>query len=263
MSQAWDQFHKRWPHLKPPQAVTPDIAARIAAAVEGYDRRVLLLGVTPQLAGIGRELVAVEHNSNMIANIWPGDDARRQVVEADWTRMHPGGAPFTAVIGDGSLNCIDHPGAYQALFARLAVLLRAPARFVVRFYITPDYCESVAALTEATRAGQVESIHPFRWRLAMAMAAEQGDATLATADLHARFDEVFPDRGKLMRETGWTMDEIEVMDLYRGSDARYSFPTVAQIRATVPAGFTNFRLLDSGDYPLAERCPLVAIDWEG
>lgn len=263
MSQAWNEFHKRWPLLKPPQAVTPDTAARIAAAIESHDERVLLLGVTPPLAGIGDSLVAVEQSANMIANIWPGDNERRRAVEADWLRMEFGGDRFSAVIGDGSLNCIGWPGDYQALFARLAVLLRAPARFVVRFYVTPDPCESVAALVDATRAGQVVSIHPFRWRLGMAMAAEQGDANVAPADMLARFDAAFPDRGKLMRETGWTMDEIEVMDLYRGSDARYSFPTVAQIRATVPAGFTNFRLLDSGAYDLAERCPLVAIDWEG
>lgn len=56
MSRAWNEFHKRWPMLKPPQAVTPDIAARIAAAVAGHDRHVLLLGVTPPLAGIGLSL---------------------------------------------------------------------------------------------------------------------------------------------------------------------------------------------------------------
>jgi hypothetical protein len=260
MSQAWSDFHLRFPRLRPPQAVTREMAAHTAAAVAGHDERVLLLGVTPALSAIGRTLVAVDRSPNMVAHVWPGDDDRRRVIEADWRWMEPGG-DFSAVIGDGSFNCLAWPAGYEQVFARLGATLRIGARFAVRFFVTPDRCESVEALADATRAAGVESIHALKWRLAMALVAERAEVHIAVVDILARFDTLFPDRDLLSRQTGWTADEIETLDFYRGSADVISFPTVDQIKATVPAGFANVRLLRSGNYDLAERCPVVAMDW--
>ncbi len=262
MSEAWSEFHLRFPSLRPPQSVTPDTAARVAAALEGHDDRVLLLGVTPALTGIGRSLVAVDRSANMIANVWPGDDARRHVVEADWRAMDPGG-DFSAVIGDGSFNCLAWPGDHAAAFARLGALLRPGARFVLRFFVTPEPCERIAALADATQAGQVESIHALRWRLGMALCAERGAVNIPVTDIYALFERLFPDRALLAGQTGWTIDEIGTIDFYRASPDIISFPTMRQIRAAVPPGFSDVRLLSSGDYDLAERCPLVVMDWIG
>lgn len=263
MTEAWADFHRRWPLLRPPQAVTQELAARFAAALDVDDERVLLLGVTPALAGIGRSLVAVDRSANMIANVWPGDDQRRRVVEADWRSMDPGGRPFSAVIGDGSLNCTAYPDDYRAVFARLAALLRGGARFVLRFFVTPDACESVDALAKAVLAGRVESVHALRWRLAMAACAERGSVNIAVTEILALFDRLFRDRAALASVTGWTMAEIATLDFYRDSPDWLSFPTIAQIRATVPKGFSDLRLVSSGEYPLSERCPLVTMEWRG
>ncbi len=262
MSRAWSDFHLRFPRLRPPQAVTQDMAAHAAAAVAAHDDRVLLLGVTPALSMIGRELVAVDRSPKMIELVWPGDDGRRRVVEADWRAMEPGGS-FSAVVGDGSFNCIGYPHDYAAVFARLATILRRPARFAVRFFVTPDRCESVEELEQATRTRGVESIHALKWRLAMAIVAERGEINLAAIDILARFDALFPDREVLARQTGWALDEIETLDFYRGSADWLSFPTIAQIRSTIPPGFSEPRLLPSGDYDLSERCPVVTMDWTG
>lgn len=262
MSKGFSDFHLRFPRLRPPQAVTADMAAHTATAADGHHQRVLLLGVTPALTVIGRELVAVDRSPKMIANVWPGDDGRRRVAEADWRWMDPGG-DFSAVIGDGSFNCLVYPAGYEQVLARLTVLLRRPARFAVRFFVTPDPCESVEALGEATLAGWVESIHALKWRLAMAIVAEQESANIAVTDILSRFDALFPDRTELARQTGWTIDEIETLDFYRGSSDVLSFPSVTQIEAVIPAGFANVRLLKSGEYDLAERCPVVTMDWTG
>jgi hypothetical protein len=263
MTEAWAEFHKRFPLLEPPQAVTPDLARRFAAALAGRDERVLLLGVTPALAGIGRELVAVDWSPNMIAKVWPGDDAHRWVVEADWRSMRPGAAAFTAAIGDGSLNCTAYPHDYAAVFARLAALLGQQGRIALRFFVTPDHCESVDALAAATLSGRIESVHALKWRLAMAACAERGIVNIPVVEILALFNRLFPDREALGRATGWTPEEIATLDFYRGTADVLSFPTMAQIRVTVPAGFSEPLLLSSGDYPLAERCPLVVMEWTG
>lgn len=261
MTSAWSEFHRRWPALKPPQSPTPEVAVRIAAALDGHDERVLLLGVTPALAGIGRSLVAADRSPRMIAEVWPGDDHRRSVVAADWRTMEPVGGPFSAAIGDGSLNCVNWPGEIEAVFARLAGLLCRPARTVFRVFMTPDDCEGIDALATAVLAGRVESFHALKWRLGMAACAEQGRVNIGVEAIGRLFDRLFPDRDALARRTGWGGDDIATIDFYRDSPDMLAFPTLDQLRAVIPAGCPAPRLIASGDYPLAERCPLVVIDW--
>jgi hypothetical protein len=56
------------------------------------------------------------------------------------------------------------------------------------------------------------------------------------------------------------MAQIDTIDVYRGSPEAYSFVTFEQIRQTMPASFTNPRLIATGSYELAERCPLLVLD---
>lgn len=263
MTQPWSEFHKRWFKLQPPQRVTDEVAARFAAAVARHDDHVLLLGVTPQLAGIGRKLTAADRSENMIASVWPGDDARRQVVKTDWRDMTFAGRPFSAVIGDGSFNCLDYPNDYRTVLARLGNALSAGAQFAVRFFMTPAHCESLDALAQKTRSGDVESVHALKWRLAMADVTERGDPNIAVARIRDLFNTLFPDRTALARQTGWSAEDITTIDNYRESPDRLSFPTEAQLRAVIPPAFCDLRLVASGRYDLAERCPIATMTFAG
>jgi len=262
VTEAWSDFHLRFSRLRPPQAVTADMAARMAAAVAGHDERVLLLGVTPALTEIGRSLVAVDRSIEMIRRVWPGNDRRRQVLQADWRSMELDGE-FTAVIGDGSFNCLHHPDDYTRVWARIGRMLRRGGRIGLRFFVTPEACESLDDLVEATRAGRVESAHALKWRLAMAMAAESGKANVPAIDILAEFNRRFPQRLELVQLTGWAADDIGLFDAYERSSDVISFPTLGQIKKTIPPGFSDMRLLPSGDYDLAERCPLLTMNRDG
>jgi hypothetical protein len=59
----------------------------------------MLLGVTPQLAGLGGDLVAVDNSPKMLAQVWPGDAADRRAILADWTALPFAAGEFDAVIG--------------------------------------------------------------------------------------------------------------------------------------------------------------------
>jgi len=260
-SAAWAAFHARWSRLRAPLRPNDDTVAATARAIAGHDGHVLLLGVTADLAHLGRRMTAVDWSPPMIANIWPGDREDRAAVLADWRSMPIPDVPFTAAIGDGSLATLLWPQDYRAIFARLADVLAPGARLAVRCYLTPDDPEPLSRVREAALSGAVTNFHALKWRVAMAVAGASGDPNVPVTAILAAFEQAFPDRGALAAATGWPLEQIAEIDAYRGGTAVYSFVTRAQLAAVLPPAFGRPRFVDAGSYELAERCPLLLLDY--
>ena len=256
----WSDFHRRWSRLKPPLRANPEVVAAIGRAIADHRDRELLLGVTPELSDIAAATVAVDLSWTMIAHVWPGDTEARRAVLADWLAMPIGQQRFSAVIGDGSLNALEYL-RYPALFAQLEGVLKPGARLAVRIYARPAPCEPVERVRQQVLAGRIAGFHAFKWRLAMAIAAERRSADVPVALVHQRFDREFADRHALGLATGWGAEEIAEIDAYAGSQAAYSFPTRGEVVAALPRSFRNPRFASSGAYELAERCPILVADF--
>ncbi len=259
MKDSWQEFHRRWARLKPPLRPNAQVVEALHHALEGKLSHVLLLGVTPELANIGISTVALDKSANMIASVWPGDTQSRRSILCDWLNM-PIQPQFSAVLGDGSLNVISHE-EYPVLFEKLNFTLLPDARIAIRVFITPDECETVAELRERTLRGPSGGFHAFKWRLAMAIAAERGNPSTPTALIHKVFEHEFPDRTVLARATGWPEDEIGEIDAYADSSNVYSFPTRQELTKRLPKEFKQVRFLTSGSYELAERCPIFVAEF--
>lgn len=259
-SSHWSEYHRRWAQLGPPLRPNHEVVAAVRQAIAAGSEPVLLLGVTPELAAAATRVEAIDRNEAMIAQIWPGDTETRRASLGDWLDLRFPAGHFAAAIGDGSLNALPYPEAYRRLFENLARVVRAGGRCALRVFVTPDPCEPLEAVHDAVLAGEIGSFHAFKWRLAMALVAPGGDPNIAVADILEGFNRMFPDRALVARAAGWATDEIDTIDVYRNSAEVYSFPTMTQIRAAVPAAFINLRQVSSGTYELAERCPLVIMD---
>jgi hypothetical protein len=260
LATSWNTFHRRWAQLRPPLRPTPAVAAAIAAAIAGHGDSALLLGVTPELADIAEATLALDWSEPMIAEVWPGDTDARRAVLGDWRSMPWRRRRFSAVIGDGSLNVLDYAD-YPALFGELGRVLLPGARLALRVYEAPTDGPPVEALRRETLAGRAGGFHAFKWRLAMALVAADGDASVALRDIHEAFERAFPNRQALGAATGWAAAEIGEIDAYAGSETRYSFPTRAELLAALPARFANPRFVAAGEYELAERCPILVADF--
>jgi hypothetical protein len=252
-------FRQRWTNLKPPLRPDGDVVTAFEDAIAAHDDRVILLGVTPELTGIGRTLIAVDWNRDMIDHVWPGDQPDRTALHSDWRELQIDGEACSAAIGDGSFNVTVWPVDYDLILRRLSASLRSGGRIGFRFYVTPDDCESCAALADVVMNGGI-GFHAFKWRLAMAMAAASGDPNVALADIHDRFQSLFPDRDALAAGSGWSLTTIGEIDAYARSATRFSFPTRAQILDALPADFIDARFVDAGHYELAEHCPLLVAE---
>ena len=75
--------------------------------------------------------------------------------------------------------------------------------------------------------------------------------------IRERFNELFPDRDRLARDTGWPRDIIDMIDIYRGSPTTYVFPDRREFLDALPKGISQVRFERSGGYDLAECCPML------
>jgi hypothetical protein len=256
----WADYHRLWNRLMPPQRPHPEAVAAFGHQVGGHGGRLLLLGMTPELASLGTCLVAVDRNRAMIGAIWPGDRDDRWAIQADWLSLPFAPSSFTAAIGDGSFNNLLYPSQYRGLFDELVAAVQPGGRLVMRVFVSPDRPERLGQLRHAAFSGQGGSFHAFKWRLASAIIAESGDPNIPVQQILDGFKTLFPDRGALAEAASWPIDDIATIDAYRGSADVYSFPTVAQFRATLPPAVAGFRVGRSGAYELAERCPLMIME---
>jgi SAM-dependent methyltransferase len=244
------------PPLRPP---APAVAA-VREQIRGRHGRALLLGVTPELADVAPELVAVDRNFSMVANVWPGNTLSRHAVVGDWRRPSFRSESFAMCIADGSLSFLAFPDEVAALFKELTRILEKGGRMVVRLYLSPDMHETLPALGEQALSGKIGNFHAFKIRLAMSLASQRPVPHIAVADILQSFNVLFQNRDELVRMTGWCREQIDTIDFYKDSNVFFSLPRQDQLMSIVSDVFPTARLVPSGVYEMAELCPLLVGD---
>lgn len=254
----WLSFHERVARLRPPLAPPPGLADLMQAQLDqgGAESHVLLLGMTRALFGIGQRMLAVDWSGDMIASLWPGDSPARRAQCGDWGAIEPGSPSFSAVVGDGSLNVLRGADDVARVMCHLA--RAAPgALLLLRCFVAPPpgEAESLDQLKSAAELGEAGGFHAFKWRIGMSLAAA-GDPLVPVDQIQATFCDLFPDRHALAGQTGWGSADFVEIDAYRGSSTCLWFPTREQLLNAIgnPA---DSSFLGSGDYELAERCPVL------
>ncbi|MBI4808956.1 MAG: class I SAM-dependent methyltransferase [Nitrosomonadales bacterium] len=252
----WQGFSQRWNRLGSPLRPCAEDVANFRKAMGGDPGLCLLLGVTPELADLSPTLTAIDNSAAMIAALWHG---KQHAILGDWLEMPFAPASFDTLIGDGCLVLLAQPRQHQRFFERLAKIVTPGGRILLRVFVSPDQPETRELVCQKALGGKMKSVHAFKWRLSMAIASESPDFTLNVAETAETFDRLIPDRARLAAATGWRADEIATIDFYRGSDARYCYPTLSQVRNSIPPSLVEKEVI-YGSYELAERCPILVLE---
>ena len=260
MTGHWDAIRRHWrllgsPLCPPPEAVT---AYERELGLQSVD--VVLLGVTPELAGLGRTMLAVDESPAMIAGIWPGDTASRKAVNGNWLELPLGDESAGAVIGDGCLSALGSSVARQTLLAEIARVLQPGARAALRAYASPEVPDDPQDVRALALSGSIATFHELKWRIAMACAGSDPDRAIPVRAILDAFDAMFADRDVLAATTGWAMPVIGTIDVYANSQTVYSFAPAATLVEEARRFFDSVRLASTGTYGLAERCPLLVLE---
>ncbi len=263
----WQRHAQQWEQVGSPLRPNRQDRALMQVAVESFFGEALepkpmgLLGVTPELIDLGRQLeiplLAFDQSREMIEAIrlMGIPPSHRLLTQARWQQLPLPEQSLQVVVGDGSLNVLPQLSDYSELLQEQQRLLTATGGVVLRCFIRPPVAEGLEAVVEAVRAGEIGSFHAFKWRLAMSLSAPP-QFSVAVAEIRAALNAYFPERGVLAKITGWPLAQIETIDAYREVATRYSFPTLAALLEQTAPFFTLQRI-DQGDYELADRCPIL------
>lgn len=261
----WKKHADQWQWVGAPLRPTPEdgqLMLQLAqSALSGKSiAHVVVLGVTPEVVHLPwpaqAQLQAFDHSAEMIAKVWrPHAQVASSVQQVRWEAMPLPGRSVDLLVGDGSLAALPHLQTYRDVLTEVGRVIRPDGVLVVRCFIRPDQPETLETVAHAALSGQIRSFHALKWRVAMAQGLGE-DFSVPVVGIRSAFNDIFPDRDHLARLTGWARETIDTIDVYAGTDTRYTFPTLAALRqACAP----RFEVADvrHGHYELAERCPTI------
>jgi hypothetical protein len=256
----WESFHRRWTMARPPLRPHADVLAAVRAATAFHEKRVLLLGVTPDLVAAIGPRVAVDCSAGSIAHVWPGNTAGRGAVRGDWRHLPLQSGTMSAAVGDGSLNCLEYPFQYVQVLSEIARVVGASGTVAIRVFLRPDAGESLLQVRRCALSGAVASVGALKWRVAQALCWEERAVNVTPHSVLQAFNNTFADRATLAAAAGWSECELSAFDAYEGVEDIFSFPTARQLLEVIPAGLSHARFVSSGVYELADRCPILSAD---
>jgi SAM-dependent methyltransferase len=236
-------------------------ASKLAAA------RVLLLGVTPELTSLPwprqSSLLACDLSLDMLRSIWPlgrFPGVSAGALNANWLALPLTAGACSLIVGDGSLSVFDQAADYRRGARELHRVLEPDGCLVLRLYCQPAVPESPEQVFADLRLGRVGNFHAFKWRLVMAIHADDANARLA--DIWACWEREFPDPEKVAALSGWPLETIRTLEAYRNASARYSFHTMDEVRSMLSP---EFEILAAAwpRYELGERCPIASFRRRG
>jgi len=259
MTNHWEHYHRHWNLLGAPLRPPAEAVGIVEREAATEDADVLLLGVTPELAGLGKTMRAVDSSPSMISASWKASTPFREAVVGSWFDLPLASRSVDAVIGDGSLNVVGTSAERLSMLREMARVLRPDGRAAIRVFAGPSRREDVAAIKDDVHVGQIDGFHAFKWRIAMALAGPEPDYRIRVTEIRDAIEDLFPDRAELSAVTGWRLEEIGTIDAYKNSDAIYSFATAARLVHEAEDFFEDVRLVPSGSYFFAERCPILVM----
>jgi hypothetical protein len=246
----WAHRSKHWSRSVPPLRYDKVALETLKELVGTKTDKILLLGVTRELATSFPNILAIDFEPNMIKNVWIGDTDTKIAREGNWLTLELEPGSLSAVIGDGSINQVAFPHDQKRLLTKILDWLEPGGIFACRMYTRPE--------TPFTRAQLIEQgLRPtinwsaYRRMLCMYLAELEGQ-TILNRNITGLFNELFPDRSQMP----WTQDELEMIDTYATSKLQSCLPTRTELRQIFPDGVTT-EFVDTGDYDFAEYCPIL------
>ncbi|QKD03365.1 class I SAM-dependent methyltransferase [Mesorhizobium loti] len=259
MSDLWANLFRTWDLIKAPLRPPADVVDVMKRLIDTDRAEMALLGVTPELARLGKSLVAIDANPHMIGALWIGDSATRKVVLGNWLDLPLLDNSIDAIVGDGCLSAVTSEAQRLRCLEEMARVLRPGGRAAIRLFARPAVTEPLDAIRADALGGRIKALAEIVLRAALSLPAAAPDYGLKMSAVLDAINEMFGDRKELMAAGAWEQDAFAFIDLYQGSDTICCWLNEAIHVAEAARYFADVRLVPSGTYPVADRCPILLL----
>lgn len=248
------KHHNNWDKLKAPARPTQSVVDTFKSLVP--DGPIYLMGVTPEIANSYNNILAVDRDTKMIENVWPGDTETKMAVNADWETFLPG-KKFKGVIGDVALTMLADKKRITSFNIKSFNMLEPGGTVAQRIFHKPKDKITRDMLIDMLSKPATVNFNAFKWMMFMAYAEEAHDK-IKVRNILKFFNEICPVREFAAKDTGWNIDDINTIDLYKDSDWEVIVMSKKDWLETIPKGATNVQFTYCDDYDLAELCPILS-----
>jgi SAM-dependent methyltransferase len=261
----WESRAREWRVAPPLTPTQDDIAwyeARVgecASALGGRPLRAVLLGVTPGIATMRwprrTALLAVDWATGMLRHVWPdfGFPDQTDVVRADWRELPLATGSIDLVIGDGCYSALGTLAGARQLNREINRVLTSGGWYCMRAFCRAERPTSPAELFEELASDRADNLDLFRWRLAMAVHGESVEG-VSLGKVWRLWRDHIEAAPTVPGGHGWSADQRANMARWEGVEARFSFPSLRELRELADPDF-DLVACERPSYSSAEHFP--------
>ena len=246
-SNNWDKL------TSPARPSVSDINAFKSLIPEGP---IMLLGVTPEIANAYDNVLAIDRDPKMIENVWPGDTDTKHAINSNWETFLPG-KKFNGVIGDCALTMLGDRKNITNANLKFLEILNPGGTSAHRIFHKPKERVTKQHLKDMLARPATMNFNAFKWTMFMYY-AEEVHYKIKVANILKLFNEICPMRELASEITGWTMPQINSIDIYEHSDWELGVLSKKEWLETIPKGAVDVKFTYQDDYDLAELCPILS-----
>lgn len=250
-----EQKHSNnWDKLTAPARPAPSVINTYKELIPNGS--IFLLGVTPEIANIYDNVLAVDRDVKMIENVWPGDADNKQAVNSNWETFITG-KKFDGIIGDVALTLLSDKKAITNFNQKSFDMLNLGGTIAQRIFHKPKEPVTRKHLLDLLSKPSTINFTAFKWMMFMCY-SEETHSKIRLENILKLFNELSPNRELTSRNTGWNLNSINTIDLYYNSDWEVIVMSKKEWLETIPKGATNVKFTYQDDYDLAELCPVLS-----
>jgi hypothetical protein len=243
-----------WDKLKAPARPSQSVIDVYKSLIPGGD--IFLLGVTPEIANSYDNIMAVDYDIKMIENVWPGDTETKSATNSSWETFLTS-KKFDGVIGDVALTLLADKKSITTFNQKAFGMLKPGGVIAQRIYHKSKETITRDMLIDMLSKPAAMNFTAFKW-LMFSCYAEETHSKIQLKNILKLFNEICPVREFASKDTGWSIDDINTIDIYKETNWEIIVMSKKEWLETVPKGAVNVQFTYNDDYDLAELCPVLS-----
>jgi hypothetical protein len=243
-----------WDKLKAPARPTQSVIDIYKSLIPDGD--IFLLGVTPEIANSYDSVIAVDRDIKMIEKVWPGDTDTKSATNSSWETFLTS-KKFDGIIGDVALTLLADKKSITTFNKKTFDMLKSGGTVAQRIFHKPKEIITRNMLIDMLSKPATVNFNAFKWMMFMCY-AEETHSKIKLSNILKLFNQICPIREIAAKDTGWSIDDINTIDLYKDSDWEVIVMSKKEWLETVPKGSIKVQFTYNDDYDLAELCPILS-----